>query len=148
MTEALDGRVRAAIYQHIVETTAAPTVAQIGQRLGLDAATIRSSYQRLFARRVLALGSDGESIVMAPPFSGVVTQHRVTVGDREYFANCAWDALGIPAALHSAATIHSRCEQTLQPLTIRVANDGPDPVGCVAHFAVPAARWWDDIGFT
>jgi hypothetical protein len=24
----------------------------------------------------------------------------------------------------------------------------PDPEGVVAHFAVPAARWWDDLPFT
>jgi hypothetical protein len=148
MTEDLDGRVRTAVYQHIAQTTAAPTVAQMSRHLGLDAATIRSSYQRLFARRVLVLGSDGESIVMAPPFSGITTQHRVEIGPKEYFANCAWDAVGIPAALHAPATIHTRCEQTLEPIIIRVDDNGPEPVSCVAHFAVPAARWWEDIGFT
>jgi hypothetical protein len=37
----------------------------------------REAYARLRAQRVLALESDGESIRMAPPFSGVPTQHVV-----------------------------------------------------------------------
>jgi hypothetical protein len=85
---------------------------------------------------------------MAPPFSGVETQHRVLVGERLYFANCSWDALGIPAALHGEGEVFSRCEQTLQPIRLPVTRDGPDPQPVVAHFAVPAAKWWADLVYT
>jgi hypothetical protein len=143
-----DGEVRSAVYRHLVETSAAPSVSDIERHLGMTRPEILAAYQRLFARRVLVVGADGETIVMAPPFSGVPTQHRVAVGNREYFANCAWDALGIPAALHAPAIVRSRCEQSGEPLTILVDRDGPAPEPCVAHFAVPAALWWRDIGFT
>jgi hypothetical protein len=33
---------------------------------------------------------------MAPPFSGVLTPHRVEVRGQSYRANCAWDALASP----------------------------------------------------
>jgi hypothetical protein len=33
---------------------------------------------------------------MLNPFSAVETPHRVEAGGRSWFANCAWDALGIP----------------------------------------------------
>ena len=144
----LDASVRTAVYRHIVETARAPGVSEIASRLDLDVSGVRDAYGRLFARRLLVLAADGETILMAPPFSGVPTQHRVEVGGASYFANCSWDALGIPAALHAAAVVRSRCEQSREPITIRVGPDGPEPEPCVAHFAVPAARWWADIVYT
>ena len=85
---------------------------------------------------------------MAPPFSGVPTQHVVTADGVSYFANCAWDALGIPAALGKRATVHSRCEQSLEPLRLEISATGPESSEWLFHCAVPAAHWWDGIVFT
>jgi hypothetical protein len=85
---------------------------------------------------------------MAPPFSGVPTQHRVVVAGTEYFANCAWDAFGIPAALHAPAVVHSRCEESRVPLHLDIGPSGPDSSDWLFHCLVPAAKWWDDIVFT
>ena len=85
-----DTRVKTAIYRRVVETARAPGVAEIAAALAAPPEEIRGAYRRLFARRVLFLEGDGETIRMAPPFSGVPTQHRVRVGDRTYFANCSW----------------------------------------------------------
>ena len=85
---------------------------------------------------------------MAPPFSGVPTQHRVTVNGIEYYANCPWDALGIPAALRRPGMVRSRCEQSLEPLYLPVGLNGPDPSPWLFHCLVPAAKWWDDLVFT
>jgi hypothetical protein len=142
-----DIELKVAIYNHIAETTQAPTVFDMASAVGMREKEVHDGYQRLAAKRVLVLESNGETIRMAPPFSGIPTQHRVRVGDKEYYANCAWDALGIPAALHSDAEIYSRCEQSKQPLHI-VVQGRPFPVPCVIHFAVPAAQWWEDIVYT
>lgn len=71
---------------------------------------VREAYAHLRAKRLLLLEADGEAIRMSPPFSGVPTQHRVRVGNITYYANCAWDALGIPAALHRPGEILSENE--------------------------------------
>jgi hypothetical protein len=142
-----DSQVRAAIYGWFVEETRAPAVADLAGRLGEEPEAIRDAYGRLFGKRVLFLEPDGE-IRMAPPFSAVPTQHRVRVGDRMYFANCSWDALGIPAALRAPGQVFSRCEQSLEPIHLRVGREGPKPEAVVAHFAVPAAKWWADLVYT
>jgi hypothetical protein len=85
---------------------------------------------------------------MAPPFSGVATQNRVEADGIQYFAHCAWDALGIPAALHKAATAHSRCAQPEEPFHLNVGLQGPEASDWLFHCLVPAAQWWDDIVFT
>ena len=99
-------------------------------------------------RRSIQREPDGVTIRMAPPFSGVPTQHEVEVAGRRYFANCAWDCLGIPAALKSPAVVRSRCERTLEPLTLEVATDAPPASDWIFHCQVPASHWWDDLVFT
>ena len=144
----LDTNVKLAVYAHIAETTRAPSVAQVAESVGAPVFEVKGAYERLYRNRVLVLEADGESIRMAPPFSGVPTQHRVRVAGKEYYANCAWDALGIPAALHQPGEVLSRCEQTLERVHLQVGESGPAPERCVIHFAVPAALWWKDIVFT
>jgi hypothetical protein len=85
---------------------------------------------------------------MAPPFSGVPTQHRVRANGVEYFAPCAWDTFGIIAALKTHAEVVSRCEQSLEPLRLEFGPDGPPASDWRFHCLVPAAAWWRDIVFT
>ena len=139
---------RVAIYANFAATGVRPSVDDLATRLRTDASAVRDAFQVLRAQRVLLLEADGESIRMAPPFSGVPTQHRVSSAGVIYHANCAWDALGIPAALRRHATVHSRCEQTLEPLELDVPVGGPAPSDWLFHCVVPAARWWDDLVFT
>jgi hypothetical protein len=143
-----DIRVKTAIYLWIASTTRTPTTGEIAGVLHASSDEVRQAYERLFRNRVLFLETDGETIRMAPPFSGVPTQHRVRVGDRDYFANCSWDSLGIPAALHEEADVFSRCEQTFEPIHLHVGREGPELERVVAHFAVPASRWWADLVYT
>ena len=143
-----DTRVKLAVYRHFADTGERPDLATIARGTESTAGDVAQAYSRLRAQRVLLLEDDGETIRMAPPFSGVETQHVVSVGDTRYFANCAWDALGIPAALGSAGTVSSRCEASLEPLWLDVNLDGPEPSDWLFHCQVPAAHWWDDLVFT
>ncbi|MBI1797461.1 MAG: hypothetical protein HYR74_10465 [Candidatus Eisenbacteria bacterium] len=140
--------VRLAVYRRLIATAAAPTAGEVAAELGATAADVREAYARLAQRRLLVLMPDGETIRMAPPFSGVPTQHRVIVGATEYAAPCAWDAFGIVAVLGGRGVVRSRCEQSHAPLELRIE----DGVGADSqwryHAAVPARRWWDDIVYT
>ena len=143
-----DLAVKLAIYRYFAETGGRPSVDEIAHRVSAPAGEVAESYRRLRGSRVLVLESDGVAIRMAPPFSGVATQHVVKADGVSYFANCAWDALGIPAALQRPATIYSRCEQSMEPLRLEVSRKGPEPSDWLFHCVVRAARWWDDIVFT
>ena len=143
-----DVQVKLAVYRHFAETGRSPSPAQVSASVGSDVASVLDAYRRLRAQRVLVLEADGSSIRMAPPFSGVPTQHVVQAGAIKYYANCAWDALGVPAALHQPCTVHSRCEQSGEPYLLDVGLLGPEPSDWLFHCRVPAAKWWDDIVFT
>lgn len=143
-----DVQVKLAIYSHFAETGRGPSPTEVVGRIGSDVESVLDAYWRLRAQRLLVLEADGSSIRMASPFSGIPTQHIVETGGIQYFANCAWDALGVIAALHKPGTIHSRCEQSGEPLTLNMGLEGPEPSDWLFHCLVPAAKWWDDIVFT
>ena len=143
-----DTQVKLAVYRHFAETGHGPSADEVALRIDSDADHVLEAYQRLRAQRLLVLEADGSSIRMASPFSGVPTGHLVEADGVQYFANCAWDALGIPAALHKAATVHSHCAQSGEPFELNVSVEGPEPSDWLFHCLVPAAKWWDDIVFT
>ena len=144
----LDTQTKLAIYRHFAETGQRPSLEVVAERVGSSVSDVRATYARLRTQRVLALEADGESIRMAPPFSGVPTQHIVVVDGTSYFANCAWDSFGIPAALHRRGRVRSRCEQSGEPLDLEIGLEGPPPCDWLFHCLVPAAKWWDNIVFT
>jgi hypothetical protein len=143
-----DIQVKLTVYRHFAETGRRPSPAEVVEHTESDVDRVLDAYRRLRAQRLLVLEADGSSVRMAPPFSGVPTQHVVEASGIQYFANCAWDALGVPAALHKPATVHSRCAQSSEPFHLNVGLQGPEPSDWLFHCLVPAAKWWDDIVFT
>lgn len=51
--------------------------------------------------------------------------------------------------LEQAATIQTKCPISGAPIQFQVSANGPEPeMWGIVHFAIPAAKWWDDIGYT
>ena len=148
MTTDLDTRIKLTVYRGVAERGILPRAEEVASDVSVAVQDVRDSYARLAQRRLLVLEPDGLTIRMAPPFSGVPTDHRVRSGGIAYFANCAWDALAIPAALHRPGEIDSRCGQSGTPLHLEVGLNGPEPSSWLFHVSVPAAQWWRDIVYT
>jgi Alkylmercury lyase len=144
-----DTTVKLAIYRILSETGQAPTAARVAEETGQEENAVLASFQRLHAKRLLVPEpGDPSRIRMAPPFSGIPTAFPVEALGRHYFANCVWDAYGIPAALKCDAVIPATDAASGEPLTLEVRQGAPVPLPYVAHFAVPAALWWRDIVYT
>ena len=142
-----DWRLRAFVYERVVASGRLPTAAESAVVLGVDHGDVRSAYRRLHDRRALFLepGSDGAVIRMAHPFSGVPTAFVVHVGGRAFWANCAWDALGIPAALHRDARIEATLAGGEERVTIATEGHRVVGQGELVHFPLPFRRWYDDL---
>lgn len=126
-----------------------PTRASVAQRLECDESTVEASYAALAAAHVIVPDPSTGEVWMAMPFSAVPTEFRVVVGERSVWANCAWDAFGVAAALAADVSFVTRCVQSDRPVRAGVRHGVAfADAGAVAHVAVPAARWWDDIGYT
>ena len=145
----IETAVKMSVYQTIAESTKAPSAAEVARALGVSDNDALDAFRSLHKKRLLVPEpADAMKIRMAPPFSGVETPFAVRIGRKKYYANCAWDALGIPAALHENAVVETTDAQTGEPMRIEVRDQRPIPQQCAVHFAVPAARWWDDIVYT
>ena len=124
------------------------TPEQLALRMGIFAAFAEtgeppslpdSPELRALADQHVVVLDDAARIVMAHPFASPARDEalrtRVTAGGRTWFGNCAWDGLGIVAALGlEGASVESGgvCAEE----------------AALFHVAVPARHWWDDIGFT
>ena len=136
---AADVELRRSIFAFFVAEQRAPSAAEVG-------ATVKD-FVRLQERHALVVDDDG-GIVIANPFSGVPTDYVVESGGRDWFANCCWDALGILAALGSDGVTRSRCPDCGEALELRIDEGELQPSPYVAHFLLPARRWYDDLVFT
>jgi hypothetical protein len=74
----------------------------------------------------------------------VPTAFRAEVGDHTYWANCGWDVLGIPAALHADAQIEAPIGDGESIRFAIEAGRLKDWDGLV-HFPLPFRRWYDDL---
>jgi hypothetical protein len=149
MRQDLDTRVKLAIYEITASTGRVPNSQAVARKIEIDEAEVLGAFGRLHAKRVLLPEpGDPTRIRMAPPFSGVPTKFPVEANGVRYYANCVWDAYGIAAALHSDAISRASDGHTGEPLTLEIKNGAPVLKAYVAHFAVPAAHWWDNLVFT
>ena len=126
-----------------------PTVESMSEALHAPAADVAAGFERLASGRAIVLAPDSHDILMAAPFAGRPTDFHVKIEGRQYDANCIWDAMGISGMLGGVnAEIETRCGDCDEPLYLTVRDRAIIGEPAVVHFAVPAARWWDDIGFT
>jgi hypothetical protein len=140
-----DRIVRLGIYQGFAACGKPPAATDLSETLGIPRDEVVASLRRLAAARAVVLEADGATIRMALPFSAVPTAHIVESGVVRYYANCAWDALGIPAALKRPAVVRSRCGMTHEGLRLEVNGDSAPLSTWLFHTPVRASRWWDDI---
>ncbi len=85
---------------------------------------------------------------MAGPFAAEPTPYKVT-GAVTWYANCAWDMLGIPFIAKERVRIVTRCAHCPEAMVLEASPaEPPSFEDAVVHFLVPARKWYDDIGFT
>ncbi len=147
--DTLDQDVRLYVFREAADTTRVPSPGEIASALSRSQPEIEESLRRLAAGRVLILAPGTTNIWAANPFCAVPSNFRVSSLGRTYWGICIWDALGIPAALNADATVTARCSDGCnQEIVLEVKDGALARSEGIVHFGVPAARWWENIGFT
>ena len=152
-SEKLQKNVRKYIFEHFEEHAVGPVLEQIMRKFGLDRSSAFRVLTDLQSARHIALLTGTQRILMAFPFSSIVTPFRVRVAgkDKEYFANCAWDAVAIHVALGNELWISSYCHHCSEDVKIHlkdqrvVSQSDNQPI---VYLALPASRWWENILLT
>ena len=130
-------------YAFMVDNGRAPQAEELG-----DSGDVLAGWRRLHDAHALVLNPAMDEIRMLNPLSAVPTAYRVRSSDRWWYANCAWDAFGVCAALHADGRIEASCADCGEPIAVEVRAAKPDDESLLFHVLVPACRWWDDIVFT
>jgi hypothetical protein len=143
----LDREVRRYIYEHVMNEGWPPSIAETATTLSTTPDDVGASFQRLADGHILVLQKGTGEVLMANPFSAVPTPFLVRGEDRFWYGNCIWDAMGIPAMLKRDATIEASCGCCGTAMHLTVIDGRLEGASGIAHFAIPAARWWDDIVF-
>lgn len=140
--------VRAFVYAFLAAHELPPTAEQTASQFAISLEQARAAYHWLNDHHALFLEPGTTSIRMAHPFSGIATPFIAHANGHRYYANCAWDLLGVPAALHADARLEATCADTLTTATIHIANGQVVGQGEVIHMLTPFRRWYDDLVFT
>jgi hypothetical protein len=133
-------------YDHLLAHGTPPRVAEIAQHFNVPVETAARALRDLRIGKTILVGADGE-IWMAGPFSATATDYAVT-GSAKWFANCAWDMLGIPMIAQEPVRIETKCAHCDDNLVFTGSPHAAPDSAAIVHFLVPARRWYDDIGFT
>jgi hypothetical protein len=139
------------IYDQLLSHGLPPSSEQIGEHFGVSADDARQAIGSLkLGKTVLAHPTTGE-IWMAGPFAARPSSYRVVGSRLAWWANCAWDMLGVMAIANQAVRVETECTDCREPISVD-ATPGEGVLGAsgdlVVHFLVPARHWYDDIGFT
>ena len=150
MDNSLLWQIRHYVYTHFADTTYAPSVADTAAHFNISIEEAGAYYKELHNRHAFFLDIETLTVRMANPFSGIPTDFKVHANGKTYFANCAWDMLGIPAALHSNAVIEASCTESNENVEIQIQNGNLrfTNYDLRIHFPLPFSRWYDDLVFT
>ena len=155
-------QIRHFVYQHFADTTHPPSVDESALHFNISTEEAGEYYKELNNRHAFFLEPNTLSVHMAWPFSAVLTNFKVHANSKTYYANCAWDMLGIPVVLQSDAVIEAVCTESndAEAVQLEIRNGqihaqaavpgGEDAAssGLLVHFPLPFARWYDDLVFT
>ena len=143
-----DWDVRARIYQSFATTGGAPALPALAAECATTVHEIRGSLERLFDAHEIAPLPNGEGVWMANPFSAVPTDYVVTTPTITCYANCAWDALGVPAILGTDGWTRTVCAESGEPMSFGVRDGRLEGGEGLIHLVTPLRDAWIDIGFT
>lgn len=142
------GALRRFIYDELIANGLPPSTERIAEhfRTPRDVAKTALADMKI-GKTVLVHPTTGE-IWMAGPFASEPTPYQITRGTTRWWANCAWDLLGVAWLLGPPVRLQASCTDCSLTFDMEVGTDGPPPSDWVVHFLLPARRWYEDIGFT
>jgi hypothetical protein len=143
-----DLRIRYLIYRFFADHCRAPSNQEIAGLSRENEGMVRDTFHMLHQRHMIFLEPGTDAIRMANPFSAIPTRYRVRSGEKQWWANCAWDSVGIAAALNIDVQIEARYPDLDETVELQVKDEKVDGQNHLVYFPLPCRQWYDDMIFT
>ena len=141
-------QVRHFVYNHFADTTRPPSVEETAMHFKISVEEASVLYNELNNRHAFFLEPESLTIRMAWPFSTVRTNFKVHANGKTYYANCAWDMLGIPVVLQSDALLEAVYTESNESVQLEIQDGQITNYDLLIHYPIPFSRWYDDLVFT
>jgi hypothetical protein len=142
--ESVPGKLHYLITRHIIETGHAPDLSQLAALAGTSSEDAEQRLRQLEAMHGVILAPNSLKIWAFHPFSMTPTAHWVSTASAGWWANCAWCALGIGAALKEDVTVSTSDGGERQPFEFALDSAHVTHPGLLIHFPYPPSCWWTD----
>jgi hypothetical protein len=126
----LDRLIEAAAFRELLRTRTPVAPSALATAVGADQTAVRQASEALARAGHLRLSDSGD-VVGSAGLSVVPSRHQLTVEGVRFWTWCAWDAVGILAALGAFGQVLSRDPRTGHPLEVVFRRGRPDATAAV-----------------
>jgi len=137
-----------AIMESFIDNGHAPTSEDLATQLGTSQSTIHQALSTLQDEHGVVLHPHTPEVWVAHPFSSAPTPFVVKHASKEWWAPCAWCALGVAAVVDADVEIVTTLGATSSQATLRIENGRLQDPDHVVHFPVPMRHAWDNVLYT
>jgi len=137
------------IYETLIDDGRVLSSGEIATHFGVSPSDALQALREMKIGKTILPDPHTGELWMVGPFSAAETQYSIRAGNRRWFANCAWDMLGVANLVGEPVDIETQCTDCAGPIGLHLEPDD-ESVGAdlLVHFLLPAQRWYNDIGFT
>lgn len=139
-----ESQLHTAIIRHVAERGFAPAIETLGETLGWSAIDVRTALTRLAEIRGVILKPNSFDVWAIHPFTLMPTATWVTAEVGAWWANCAWCALGIGAALRQNIRVSTRLGAEKEAIEFEVRDGRSTNDDLLIHFPFPPTEWWNN----
>lgn len=124
-TVTLNERIRKVAFQHLLETHQAVSVDVLIDELGEPREKIDGALSKMDRQGLIRRNQSGK-VVGSVGLSIEPSRHELFIGDQQFWTWCAYDAVGILAALGTTGRVLSKSPLTGAPIDLRFRDGSPE----------------------
>ena len=132
------------LIRHIIETGHAPDLAELSMQTGVSERDAESGIRELAENHGVILVPNSLKVWSLHPFALIPTSFWVSGGQGGWWANCAWCALGIGAALKQDVSVVASDGAEGQRLEFSIERGAANRSDLLIHFPYPPEQWWEN----
>jgi hypothetical protein len=136
------------IIKFIIDNGYAPEPHELAALLQASEDKVFGALQRLQEDHGVVMHPHSPKIWVVHPFSLAPTNFLVHTTDGEWWANCAWCALGVAALLDRDVTITTTLGANDRQVYVHIQDGRVIETSFCIHFPVPMRQAWDNVIYT